>query len=273
MNKSTESLIGVLFLFSGTIKIFNLILFQETIELYNIFPQYSTLFTVLIPGVEIVAGIFLIIGIFRKVAIYTLIPLLLIFIIAIWVNLREGFIFNCGCFGPLNILSEISWRKIIFNIVLLLCLFFILFKDKKKYDLYAHFKVLIITLFFISVLIYIPFSNSAWEYAINIGNIRKIDWKTAISLVDNKNAVLFDARINELYKKEHVPGALSLPVLEFSKYFEKYNLSSANTFIIVYCGSEDCSSAPRTSFKLIARGFKNVFTVTGGFSEWKKYNK
>lgn len=264
--------IGLLFSLSGILKMSNLVLFEETIELFNVFPQYSKIFAIIIPSFEIVAGIFLIIGIFRKAAILVLIPLILSFIFAIWINLKEGYIFDCGCFGPLELFSRISKGKLLFNIALIVGLAIVFFRDREDVDLLNHLKITATYAFFIAMLIYIPYSNSSWAYTINTKNIKHIDWDSANILVQNNNAVLFDARTNNRYEKEHVPGALSLPFLDFSKYFRKYEDLSKDTLIIVYCDGKDCSAATRTSFKLIARGYTNIFNVAGGLDEWNAKN-
>ena len=45
-----------------------------------------------------VTGIFLVLGIFSRAAAFTLSSLLVVFIIAISINLIRGVDFNCGCF-------------------------------------------------------------------------------------------------------------------------------------------------------------------------------
>lgn len=259
---------GLIFASAGLVKMFDLVLFEETFVMFNILPQYSKLFSIIIPSLEVVAGAFLIIGIFRKAATIVLVPLVLSFTFAIWINLRQGFTFDCGCFGPLNILSKISTEKLLFNITLVLCLALVFFKDKEKADLLNHLKILLTYAFFIAILIYIPFSNHAWEYTINIKNIVDIDWETANIMIKNNDAVLFDTRTNNQYEKEHVPSALSLPYLDFNKYFRKYDKLSKDAIIIVYCDGKDCSAATRTGYKLIARGYKNIFKVKGGLDAW-----
>lgn len=260
--------LGLLFAFSGILKMYDPVLFEEAIVAFNIFPEYSKLLALIIPSFEAVAGVFLIIGIFRKAATVLLLPLVLSFTFAIWINLREGYIFDCGCFGPFQLFSRISTGKILFNIVLIIGLALVFIKDTKKVDLLNHLKIVVSCALFLAMLIYIPFSNSSWAYSIGIKNIKEIDWKTANVLLQNNHAVLFDARTIDRYEKEHVPGALPLPFLDFSKYFKEYDELNKDAFIIVYCDGKDCSAATRTSFKLIARGYRNIFKVIGGFDAW-----
>ena len=132
---------GLLFALSGLLKISDLVLFEESVVLFNILPQYSKLFAIIIPSFEVIAGIFLIIGIFRKATIVVLIPLILSFTFAIWINLRQGFIFDCGCFGPLQFFSIISTGKLLFNVAIIISLALVLFKDKEGVDLLNHLKI------------------------------------------------------------------------------------------------------------------------------------
>ena len=106
--KILRIIIGLLFIASSILKMTDLILFEETIELFNIFPQYSKLLAIAIPSFELVSGIFLVLGIFKKAAAIVLSSLTLVFTFAIWLNLIEGYIFDCGCFGPLEFFSKVS---------------------------------------------------------------------------------------------------------------------------------------------------------------------
>lgn len=260
--------IGLLFVFSGVIKILDPGLFEETVTLFNVLPQYSKLFAILIPPFEIVAGLSLVMGIFRKAAILVLVPLLVSYIISIWLNLREGFVFDCGCFGPLQLFSRISTGKIIFNITLVTALLIIFIIDKHKVDLLSHLKIVGTYASLIAMISYVPYSNISWAYKINEQNIKDIDWRTAGSLITTERAVLFDARTKEQYDREHVPGALSLPFLDFNNQFKNFSKINKDAAIIVYCDGRDCSAATRTCQKLIARGYKNTYRVTGGFDAW-----
>ncbi len=267
---SVRICLGVLFAFSGIIKIFNLVLFQETIEMFNILPQYSKTFTILIPAAETVAGIFLLFGIYKKVSSFILCALTAGFSAAVLINLLNGHIFDCGCFGPLKLFSDISWGKIAFNMILISGLLLVFIKDKAVTDFFDQSKVVLTLTFLAGFLIYTPFSNTTWAYVVHIKNIEDIDWQKAEMIVKNGNGILFDARTKDLYENEHVPAALFLPVIEFADYYSKYNIDDKNTPLIIYCSAADCASAKRVGFKLIARGYRNIFTISGGFEEWEK---
>lgn len=252
-------------------KMSDLVLFEETFKEFNIFPQYSRLFTITIPSFEIVAGACLIVGIFTKTATLILLVLIFSFTIAIGINFIKGYRFDCGCFGPLEILSEISIEKILFNILLIICLFIIFFRHDHWKNILTHMKLLIISGFLISLLLYIPFSNIILAYEINKNNIKDIDWEEAFILVGQNDAILFDTRPFDQFNKEHVTGAFPLPYMEFDRYLRKYNkLVNKDSFIILYCDGDDCFTSKATALKFLIRGYKNIFRVPGGFDAWSK---
>ena len=154
--------VGVLFIFSGLIKIndpFGLSYKMEEFFLVLNVPflsKYALLLSVLMNTLEIVAGIFVLINYYYKKT------LTLLFILIIFFTFLTGFAFlsgkftSCGCFGdciPLKPLSSFIKDIILFILILLLLLFEI--KNpiaQKKYNKIVFFLVII---FPISVQFYI----------------------------------------------------------------------------------------------------------------------
>ncbi len=94
-------IIGVMFVISGSIKMTNLIVFRDTINLFNIIPEnFNNLITILIPSIELLSGIFLVLNLFKKGVISLLIPLLIIFAFAIGINVYRGESFDCVTLPP-----------------------------------------------------------------------------------------------------------------------------------------------------------------------------
>ena len=61
--------------------------------------------------------------------------------------------------------------------------------------------------------------------------------------------------------------------MEFDKYFRRYTkFLKKDSLIILYCDGNDCFTAKATGLKFIARGYKNIFVVPGGFDAWKSQN-
>ncbi|MBC7362694.1 MAG: DoxX family membrane protein [Candidatus Aminicenantes bacterium] len=263
--------IGIIFLISGFAKLTDLVSFKEAVLNFNILPQYSNLFTVTIPCFELISGLCLICGVFKQAAKIILLILLIVFSLAIVIALRQGAVFDCGCFGPINLFSKISIRKLIFNLLLLLGLVLMILNSKINLDVINQLTIISTYSCIIAILIYIPFSNKNLLYEINKEFLININWEELTEIQKGRNTFIFDTRQIELYNQYHIPGALPLPINEFGKYFKKYKKISQNANIVVYCSSLDCMSSTKVAHMLIRRGYKNVFKLSGGIEEWKSH--
>lgn len=79
---------------------------------------------------------------------------------------------------------------------------------------------------------------------------------------------LLDVRSRQDYDKEHIKGAVSLPLDDVEKKAEQ-TLKPDDT-IITYCDSFICSSSTSGAKMLARKGFKNVRDYKGGLREWKQ---
>lgn len=77
---------------------------------------------------------------------------------------------------------------------------------------------------------------------------------------------LLDVRSREDYAKEHIKGALSLPLDELDK---AKSLFKPADDLIVYCDSFVCSASSSAAKMLARMGFSNVRDYKGGLREWK----
>ena len=85
--------------FTATSKIANPHAFAKIVWNYKLLPDnLVTLVAVFMPWLEIIAGLFLVAGLFKKPSAFALSGLLMVFIIAISINLARGLEFDCGCF-------------------------------------------------------------------------------------------------------------------------------------------------------------------------------
>jgi putative oxidoreductase len=92
--------LGGLFVYAGLIKVLNLTDFRKVIIGYKLLPDvFIPLFSVILPVFEIILGLMLIAGIFEKIPASFLISLLVVFILAIGINLIRGNYTDCGCFS------------------------------------------------------------------------------------------------------------------------------------------------------------------------------
>jgi rhodanese-related sulfurtransferase len=87
-------------------------------------------------------------------------------------------------------------------------------------------------------------------------------------LNENKHAVLIDCRANEKYIKEHIPGAVNLPLHLVEEKHEDV-FPDRNVLIITSCESFMCSTSINCYKKLKALSYKNLLEFSGGITDWK----
>ncbi len=93
-------LLGITFVYASLDKIAHPDQFAKIVYNYKILPGFLiNVFAVTLPWVELFGGLFLILGIFTEGASLLISFLLVIFVIAISVNVFKGVDLNCGCFS------------------------------------------------------------------------------------------------------------------------------------------------------------------------------
>ncbi|MCU0846727.1 MAG: DoxX family membrane protein [Spirochaetes bacterium] len=90
---------GLLILFSGALKVFDPVSFSIVIDRYGILPGPLVPYAaVVLPVVEVAVGFFLVAGFRIKASALISGVLMLVFSLAIGMNIARGEIFDCGCF-------------------------------------------------------------------------------------------------------------------------------------------------------------------------------
>ena len=99
----------------------------------------------------------------------------------------------------------------------------------------------------------------------------------AISLDDAKmkfqsgGTIFLDARYPEDYKSGHIKGAINFPWEEYEEYSSQILPKlSLDKEIITYCDGDECETSLLLARELRDKGYKNVKTFFGGWSEWQK---
>jgi|FaiFalDrversion3_1042247.scaffolds.fasta_scaffold33482_2 rhodanese-related sulfurtransferase len=82
----------------------------------------------------------------------------------------------------------------------------------------------------------------------------------------SKGALLVDVRANAAYDKEHIRGAINIPLDDLDSHLE--NLPKDKP-VVVYCGSVDCTMSYFAARKLASKGF-TVYRYTPGLKGWKE---
>lgn len=89
------------------------------------------------------------------------------------------------------------------------------------------------------------------------------------------NAIWVDARSDEEFARDHVPGAASLNEDRWNELLPQFlERWSPEKRVIVYCSAESCNAAREVAKRLRDEAqLKNVFVLQGGWEEWLKKKK
>ena len=88
-------------------------------------------------------------------------------------------------------------------------------------------------------------------------------------------ALWIDARPDEQFASEHVPGALQLNEDRWNELLpQMLAVYSPEKRVVVYCSSQSCNLAVEVAKRLRQEAqLKNVFVLQGGWEEWLKARK
>lgn len=100
--------------------------------------------------------------------------------------------------------------------------------------------------------------------------INVVDVTTAKMLYDQK-AYFFDAREKRHYQKEHIKGAYPV-YFDVSKaeYIVIQLPKDKEEKLLFYCYGETCANSYEAALAVRKLGYKNVYWLLNGFSEWKE---
>ena len=89
------------------------------------------------------------------------------------------------------------------------------------------------------------------------------------------NAIWVDARPDNEFARDHVPGALSLNEDRWGELLPQFLAEwSPEKKIVVYCSSQGCNASREVARRLRTEAqLKNVFVLKGGWEEWLKKNR
>ncbi|MCP5050537.1 MAG: DoxX family membrane protein [bacterium] len=128
-------LLGGIFIAASIDKITHARAFSDIVYNYQLLPEmFIYVWAITLPWLEFISGILLVTGIYKRAAASMLGGLLVIFIIAISINLIRGIEFDCGCFSTLASESSIEPVTILIRDILLLipAAILIFFHPRKK---------------------------------------------------------------------------------------------------------------------------------------------
>jgi rhodanese-related sulfurtransferase len=101
--------------------------------------------------------------------------------------------------------------------------------------------------------------------------ITKISTKDLKEMMDSgKKFKLVDVLPGEHYEKEHIKGAISIPLDEIEEKAD--TLLDRDELIVTYCAGFKCSASTGAAEKLVSMGYKNVRDYKGGLQDYKANN-
>jgi rhodanese-related sulfurtransferase len=100
----------------------------------------------------------------------------------------------------------------------------------------------------------------------------RVPWEEARPRVESGEWLLIDAREEDQFNAQHIPGALSLPSYAFPEaitfFAEEHGMDKV---AVVYCGTEECDLSVELANRLRDEaGWKGVRILEGGFLAWRR---
>ena len=113
----------------------------------------------------------------------------------------------------------------------------------------------------------------------------RVSWKSAIPASElvavgqarawGDAAMWVDARPDEDFARDHVPGAILLNEDRWNELLPQFLTAwSPEKKVVVYCSAQSCNAAREVAKRLRDEAqLKTVFVLEGGWEEWRKKNR
>lgn len=96
-----------------------------------------------------------------------------------------------------------------------------------------------------------------------------ISAKAAKALYDKDAALFIDARPLSKFRDSTIPGSIGVSDGKFKELWGRLPLDP-ETKTVIFCGGYECELSHSVAAHMVAMGYKNVSTYSGGIPEWKK---
>lgn len=112
--------LGGLFLWSGADKLRDLAAFREAVEDYQLLPSaLASSWAFVLPFLELALSALLVVGLFTRVSAALVALLLVVFMVAIGINMYRGVEIECGCAGLAAASHLIGWDSLLQDFLML----------------------------------------------------------------------------------------------------------------------------------------------------------
>jgi rhodanese-related sulfurtransferase len=111
----------------------------------------------------------------------------------------------------------------------------------------------------------------SWESPVPASELVTVDQAKAWS----DGAIWVDARPDDEFARDHVPGAFSLNEDRWNELLTQFLPNwSPDKKVVVYCSAQSCNAAREVAKRLRDEAqLQNVFVLKGGWEEWLKKNR
>ncbi len=97
--------------------------------------------------------------------------------------------------------------------------------------------------------------------------LKQLAHEEAEALIASRELIVADVRDRESYEKEHIKNAIHLSIPALQEFSESADKSQP---VLVYCYHGVSSQS--VAQHLIDQGFREVYSLTGGFEAWKVHH-
>jgi thiosulfate sulfurtransferase len=111
-------------------------------------------------------------------------------------------------------------------------------------------------------------AGNVLEVLRDMDEVKEIPPEEARRWLDSGEALFVDVRDQASFQKGHIPGALLLNEANTEDFIAQTDKSKT---LVVYCYHGNASQSAAAF--LLDRGFKKVYSLTGGFNKWRKTEK
>jgi rhodanese-related sulfurtransferase len=92
-------------------------------------------------------------------------------------------------------------------------------------------------------------------------------WDLKAALALGEEIVVIDARSQEAYRRDHIPGAINIPHRKMTT--ETTKDLSRSALVVSYCDGIGCNASTKGALNLAKLGFR-VKELIGGLDWWKR---
>jgi hypothetical protein len=128
--------VGIIFVYASLDKIDQPSQFARIVYNYHLLPsELINLMAIIMPWVELFCGAFLILGIYKEGSVLILNVLVIIFMVAVGVNLIRGLDLECGCFTVSSKAKSAALDLLLRDIGLLVLTIYLFFNRSRRFCL------------------------------------------------------------------------------------------------------------------------------------------